>query len=104
MSFVMSFLHRLSGFFFYVLGVTYFLAYILLHNRVWPVEAALWMQVADLPFAFAAIFYAGLSFYLSVRGETSSGKVLGWVVAVPLAVLFFFLVALNFSQVWPFVS
>jgi hypothetical protein len=100
---VLRYLHALSSFFFYTLGVSFFVAYLLFRSGIWPVASALWLQVADLPFALCAILYGGLSFYLSLRPEGGS-KALAWGVAIPLALVFCFLVVLNFWGAWPFVS
>lgn len=89
-------LQHLSGFFFYLLGSTFFIAYILLKNKLWAVESATWIQIADLPLALSALTYGGLSLYLSVR--TDASKILAWLIGVPLALFFGLIVVLNF---WP---
>jgi hypothetical protein len=94
-------LHRLSSFFFYVLGGSFFLAYILLRNDVWPYWSALWLQIADLPFAFAAIAYGGLSLYSSLATPGRRSTVLALSIGIPLGVLFIVLAVLNFWGVGP---
>ncbi len=94
-------LHQLSSFFFYVLGGSFFLAYLLLRNGVWPTASALWLQVADLPFAFAAITYGGLSLYSSLATPGKPSRALAIAIGVPLALLFIVLVILNFWGVGP---
>ncbi len=99
-----KYLQQLSAFFFYALGISFFVAYLLLRNNVVPEWSSLWLQVADLPFAFSAILYGGLSLYLSLLVPGKSSKFLPWLIGVPLVALFVFLVALNFWGIWPFVT
>jgi hypothetical protein len=97
------YLHQLSSFFFYVLGLSFLAAYVLLRNEMLGYWSAVWLQAADLPFALAAILYGGLSLYLSLAtGRKSS--VLAWGIGIPLAALFVLLVVLNFWGVWPFTA
>ena len=92
-----SFLRSLAAFFFYLLALSFFVAYILVRNGIGGVWPAYWMQTADLPLALCAVIFAGTSLYRSVRGEGRS-KLLPFVIAAPLAAFFLFLVLLNF---WP---
>jgi len=87
-------LHRLSGFSFYLLGSSFFIAFVLLKNTLWMNDAALWMQVADLPLAFSALVYGGLSLYLSLR--TDESKNLPWLIGVPLGLFFAMILVMNF--------
>ena len=92
---VLRYLHHVSAVLFYLLGILFFTAYVLMHNNMWPMYAALWLQVADIPFIAVALLYGGLSLYLSVRGNGNS-KLLSWVIGVPLVLVFGALVAFNF--------
>jgi hypothetical protein len=94
-------LHRVSGICFYVLGLTYFLAYIGVRNDVLGSTSAVWMQVADLPFALSAITYGGLSFYRSLTTEEGSTP-LALGIGIPLTFFFILILFLNFWGVWPF--
>ena len=89
-------LHRLSAFFFYLFGVSFFIAYVLLKNKLWWAESSMWMQIADLPLAFSAVVYGGLSLYLSVQSGNS--KILPWLIGMPLSIFFGLILLLNF---WP---
>lgn len=95
---MLRFLHQLSAFYFYALGISFFLAYILLRKQVdspWP---ALWLQVADIPFLLTALLYAGISFLRSIRGpheKLSPMIVLG--VTVPLTAVFVAYTVFNFA-------
>ncbi len=90
------FLHQLSAFFFYLLGLSFFVAYVLMHNAIEPRLMAFWLQSADLPFALCALLYGGLSLYRSVRNPDHPSRALGWVIALPLGGLFVVLVWMNF--------
>jgi hypothetical protein len=99
---MLRYLQQLSGFFFYALGISFLIAYLLLRNALWPDFSSIWLQVADLPFALCAILYGGLSLYLSLAIPGRSGRMIGWLIAVPLAIVFLILVILNFWGAWPF--
>ena len=86
------YLKHLSGFFFYTLGLSFFVAWVMLRNAVYPQESALWLQTADLPLAFSAVVYGGISLYLSLRPS----KALAWMIAGPLALFFGFVLVMNF--------
>ena len=92
-------LHRLSAAFFYLLGASFFIAYVLMRNSLWADPATIWMQVADLPLAASAMIYGGTSVYLSLRGDLDHpSKALPWVIAIPLVLIFTVMVVMNF---WP---
>ncbi len=93
---MLRYLHQLSALFFYLIGTSFFVAYLLLRNSIWPVFSAVWLQTADLPFALCAILYGGLSLYMSLRNPGRSSRMLAWGIAVPLVALFAILVVLNF--------
>ncbi len=93
---MLRYLHQLSALAFYLLGLSFFVAYVLLHNDVRPYFTALWLQTADLPFALSAILYGGLSLYLSLQTEGARSRALQWGIGVPLAGLFLLLLVLNF--------
>src|SRR5437868_5978565 len=96
------FLQQLSGFFFYLLGASFIVAYLLLRNALWPNLSSVWLQAADLPFALCALLYGGLSLYLSLAIPGRSSKTLAWLIGLPLLLFFLLLVVLNFWGVWPF--
>ena len=90
------FVHQLSAIFFYALAASFFLAWVLMKNLILVQPSAVWLQTADLPLAFSALTYGGLSLYLSVRSEDS--KILPWLIGVPLVIFFGVILVLNF---WP---
>lgn len=98
MQLVTRHLHKISAVLFYVLGITFFGAYLLLRNEIaggWP---SWWMAVADLPLAIVCMLYGGTSLYLSLRKDQPS-KSLAIAIGVPLFALFVFIVILNFWTV-----
>lgn len=96
---MVKFLHSLSGFAFYLLGLSFFAAYVLLRSHIGGAWPALWLQVADLPLALTTILYGGTSLYLSLRSPERRSALLAIVIAVPLVCLFAALVTLNFWKV-----
>jgi hypothetical protein len=99
---MLKLVHQLSAFFFYVLGLSFFGAYILLRNGYWGIVPSVWLQAADLPFAFCAVLYGGLSLYVSLHDPAKPSRALAWGIAVPLGIVFIVLVVLNFWGLWPF--
>lgn len=91
-------LRTLSAVSFYVLGGSFFLATLFIRNDVGGSDAAIWLQVADLPLALSAFIFGGMSLYVSLRPDRPS-RILAWGIGVPLSLLFLFLVFLNFYEV-----
>lgn len=96
---VSKFLHAFSAFFFYLLGASFFAAYLLMRNELGAPWAAWWLKVADLPLIAVAILYGGTSFYRSVKRKEGLSVPLFVFVSFPLLVLFLFLVLLNFWNI-----
>lgn len=94
--YVLAHLQKISGFFFYLLGVTFFASYLFVRNEMFGMWPAWWMQVADLPLAFSALMYGGLSLYLGLTSANKPAKTLGYVLVVVLGACFLLLVAFNF--------
>ena len=93
---VLPYLQKISGFFFYLLTSSFFLAWILLHNKIQVHASATWMQVADLPLAFSAIVYGGLSVYRSLHHPEQPSRALAWMIGIPLAIFFGLILVMNF--------
>jgi hypothetical protein len=93
-------IHRLSAWLFYALGVSFFVAYLLLQQGMtpWP---GWWLRSADLPLITVALLYGGTSLYRSVTRPEKPSKPLAIGIAIPLLALFTFLLALNFWPVLP---
>ncbi len=95
---MLRFLHQLSGVFFYLLGLSFFAAWVMIRNLFYVQESAVWMQLADLPLAFCAIVYGGLSLYLSLQDSEHHSKTLAWMITIPLMMFFGLILVMNFWQ------
>lgn len=89
-------LHSLSAILFYVLGASFFVAYLLHFNKLLGLWPRWWFEVADMPLIIAAILYGGTSLFLSIYNPERSSTALKYSIAIPLIALFLFLVALNY--------
>jgi hypothetical protein len=94
---VIAYLKRLSGFLFYVLGGTFFVAYMLQYNEVTP-WGGWWLRVADMPLVLVGVLYGGTSLYMSVKPKDGDSKPLYIVIGIPLVMVFSTLLLMNF---WP---
>lgn len=93
-------LKRVSGFFFYLLGGSFFVAYMLQYNEVTP-WASWWLRVGDLPLALSGVLYAGTSLYSSVKPKDRESFSLFVMIGIPLLAVFSTVMLLNF---WPVLS
>lgn len=93
---MLQYLKQLSGFFFYLLGASFFIAYLLLKNDYYARESAMWLQVADLPLLLSAVIYGGTSLYLSVKNPEEPSRALPYVIAAPLVIFFGVILVMNF--------
>ena len=96
MTIVLSYLQKLSGLSFYLLSSSFFVAWILMHNKIHIHSSAVWIQIADLPLAFSAIVYGGLSLYLSLFRSEDQSHALFWMIGIPLTFFFGVIVLMNF--------
>lgn len=90
-------LKKISGFLFYVLGGTFFIAYMLHYNQITSI-GGWWLKVADLPLALVGVLYGGTSLYMSVKPRDGDSKPLYIIIGVPLIIIFSTLLVMNF---WP---
>lgn len=97
---MVTYLKHLSGFLFYLLGGSFFVAYLLYHNQITPI-GGWWLKVADLPLAFVGVIYGGTSLYLSVKPKDKESPALFYTISVPLVAIFSLLIVLNF---WPAIA
>lgn len=95
--FVLHYLHTLSAVLFYILGTTFFLAYVLMHNGIAATASLAWLHTGDMPLLLSGLLYGGLSVYRSLQDEASSSKALMLGILIPLAILFLLLLAVNFG-------
>jgi len=98
---MLSFLHHLSGFFFYSIGLSFFLTYVLFRNNVGGTFPEWWLQIGDLPMLLVAILYGGLSLTFSFRTSKSVPRSFLFVIMLPLLSLFVLFTILNFWGVVP---
>lgn len=93
---VFKMFHSLSAVLFYVLGLSFFVAYIMLRNDAGGVWPGWWMQVADLPTLVAGAVYGGTGMYKSLTMDHRPSRALGLTIGIPLAALTLFLALMNF--------
>ena len=93
------FLHTLSAICFYVLGSSFFLAYILARNDVAQGTALRWLQIGDMPLLLSGLLYGGLSIHRSLQDKAgNTSRLLILAIAFPAVVLFLVLATMNFAS------
>lgn len=92
---MVRYVHTLSAVFFYALGISFFVAY-LIGNQGISDWGYWWLRIADLPLALSAMVYGGTSLYLSIRPGDNPSKALGWSIGIILLCAFVFVAVLNF--------
>jgi hypothetical protein len=97
---VLRYLHSLSAVLFYLLGSSFFVAFLLLRRDIGGTGPLLWLQVGDLPLLLSGILYGGISVIRSFQGETPVSILLLIAIALPLLVLFGTAAVLTFGPVW----
>lgn len=95
---MVRFFHELFALLFYVLGTSFFLAYMLTFNQIGNGLPLWWMQVADLPLVISACVYGGSSLYLMHVRPGEKNYPLFLTIAIPLACLVVFLTIFNFWE------
>lgn len=91
-------MHKLSGILFYVLGTSFFLAYLLFQNGLYAPWPEWWLSVGDLPLLLIGMLYGGSSLYLSVAQPKVKSTALALCIIVPLAALFIAIATLNYWE------
>ncbi|UPA22528.1 hypothetical protein K8942_05790 [Candidatus Peribacteria bacterium] len=92
------YLHTLSATLFYILGLSFFVAYVLSYNDIAVLPSQTWMQIADLPLVASALLYGGVSVYRSLTHEREPSRSIALIIGVPLALIFVITTILSF---WP---
>lgn len=95
---MITYLNQLSAVLFYLLGGSFFAAYLVMYNNLSP-WGSWWLQVADLPLALTGVLYGGTSLYLSVKPRQKDSVVLGVTIGLPLVVIFISFIVMNFWEV-----
>ena len=98
---VLLFLHTLSAVAFYALGLSLFLAYIMLRNAIGGDLPLGWLRIMDLPMLLIGLLYGGISLYQSFRNDRSISTILLCAIAIPLLCIFIGFAILNFLPVTP---
>ncbi len=89
-------LKNISGFCFYLFGITLFASYVMFTNDIYARESAWWLQRIDLPFALSAFVYGGTSLYLSLAPKNKTSKALAWAITAILGTFFTIILTLIF--------
>ena len=92
---MLSHLHHLSKWLFYLLAGSFFLTYLFHKNELFGVWPRWWLEIADLPLAVTALLFGGTSLYQSVTRKGPS-TTLAIVIGLPLTVFFVAMVVFNF--------
>ncbi|MCF7844332.1 MAG: hypothetical protein K9M03_00700 [Kiritimatiellales bacterium] len=93
------YLHKVTGILFFLLGISLFVAYLLMHNGIYASQTAWWIQRADLSFALTTLIYGGTGLYLSIHPKDKPSRALALTIGIPVAAFFVFLFILNFWEV-----
>ncbi len=93
---VTQYIKAVSGFFFYILGLSFFVAYLFAFNAMGGLWPRWWMDIADLPLTLTACMYGGISLYLSILQPDKHSKIAAVAIGVPLLAVLLFFIALNF--------
>ena len=93
---MIRYLHTLSAIIFYLLGSSFFLAYILQINKIAVAPSLLWLQKGILPLLCVALLYGGTSIYLSITNELKPSRTIAIVITIPLIVVFLVFMFLKF--------
>lgn len=92
---MIRYLHQLSAALFYLLGLTFFAAYVVYRNGLGTELPLRLLTEGELPLLACAMLYGATSVILSVD-ETGSSKSLRLGVGIPMVILFLAFMALNF--------
>lgn len=96
------YLHSLTAFLFYALGLSGFGAFVLLRNSIadpWP---GWWLEVVKLPIVITGLLYGGTSIYRSLTLDGAHpSRTLGVVIVLPVLALIALSIAINFSDLFP---
>ncbi len=85
---MLRYLHLLSAVLFYILGASFFTAYVLVQNRISGSLPLAWLSYGILPLLLSGMLYGGLSIYRSLQGEKGTSKILLFTIGLPLFLVF----------------
>ncbi len=92
------YLHSLSAVLFYILGGSFFLAYVLQFNNIAAAPLLAWMHSMDLPLLCVALLYGGTSVYRSLSHDENPSRGLALSLIIPFVIIFLAAAVLKF---WP---
>lgn len=93
---VLRYLHTLSAVLFYVLGSSFFLAYVFLRNGIMADASSTWLTAGDMPLLLAGLLYGGLSIEKSIRNDAGASTPIMLGIGIPALVLLVLTLVLNF--------
>ena len=85
---MLRYFHTLSAVLFYCLGLSFFVAWVLLRNALGDTLPLLWLHTADLPLLLSGMLFGGLSMYRSLAHERTMSLPLILGITIPLLLLF----------------
>ncbi len=94
---MLRYLHTLSAILFYVLGASFFVAYLLHVNDILATASLRWLETGDLPLLCVGLMYGGLSVYKSLTSDKKESLGLGLYIGLPLLVIFLVFLFLKFA-------
>lgn len=93
---MLRYLHTLSAVLFYVLGSSFFLAYVFLRNGIMADASSTWLTAGDMPLLLAGLLYGGLSIEKSIRNDAGASTPIMLGIGIPALVLLVLTLVLNF--------
>lgn len=94
---MLRFLHRLSAWMFYPLGLSFFAAYIAVRQDWAAPLARWWLGVLDLPLLICGLLYGAASVVLSISDDDRPSAVTAWSVLLPAVVILLAVLVVNFG-------
>lgn len=82
---------------FYPLGVSFFVAYLGVHQGVLSALSLWWLKVLDLPLLISAVLYGATSVVLSITDHDRPSAAALWSVLLPAVVILIAVLFLNFG-------
>lgn len=94
---VLKFLHQLSAWVFYVLGTSFFVAYLGVRQNVAAPLSLWWLNVLDLPLLISGLLYGASSVILSITDHERPSVTAIVSVLLPAALILLAVLILNFG-------
>lgn len=94
---MLQFLHQLSAWVFYVLGTSFFAAYLGVRQNVVAPLSLWWLNVLDLPLLISGLLYGASSVILSITDHDRPSVTATVSVLLPAALILLAVLILNFG-------